>query len=501
MKRTIFIAFVAILGMAAQGCGKIFAEYNKNPNQLEYGKISAVSMLEDVIFYAADGEIYRTYQINGELAQYTVHMYTENIHRYIIRDSYVSGAWNYITRWAGNADHMYELAQQQGDPNLMAIATTLKCKLIADWTDLWGAIPYFEAFQCSSIDGDMNVTPVFDSQEDVYRALLKELSEANQMYRTSVVPESLAASRDILYGGNYAKWQKFTNSLKMRLLMRLSNRDSETGVSDSLKVMLDNPSKYPIFTSRDDAAVLRYSGIEPLVNRFGSVTFQNFTSNARKMAKYFIDLMDEYDDPRIGIFGSQTNSQWAGLVSGYPSTETVAGNAANMNKDVLGDYASPYAFMKYDEVLFILSEAAFRGMIPGGNAAGEEYYNKAVLESIEYWDDVNPSTIYKVTEAQKQQFLAKVAYNGSLEQIMTQKYVAMFWVGYEAYNDIRRTGYPKLPVGPGTANDQEFPTRLVYPISTISTNNDNYKAAVAKFGTDDMHTPVWWSKKAVESGK
>lgn len=501
MKRITYIVSMAAFSIMASGCGKIFAEYNKNPNQLEYGKISAVSMLEDIIFYTADGEIYRTYQINGELAQYTVHMYTENIHRYIIRDSYVSGAWNYIARWAANADHMYELAERQGDKNLMAIAATMKCKLVSDWTDIWGAIPYFEAFQCSSINGDMNVKPAFDSQEEVYRSLLKELSAANLMYETNKTAETLDASRDILYGGNYAKWQKFTNSLKLRLLMRLSNRDSEIGVADSIRTMINNPAKYPVFASADDAAVLRYSGIDPLVNRFGATTFQNFTSNARKMAQYFIDLMDEYDDPRIGIFGSQTNNQWAGLVSGFPSTETIAGSAANINKDAVGDYASPYAFMKYDELLFILCEAAKRGMLPGGDEAAEEYYRKAILESINWWDDVNPSKIYAITEAQKEQFLAKVSYNGSLEQILTQKYIAMYWVGYEAWNDIRRTGYPKLPIGPGTANDHELPTRLVYPVSTISTNNDNYKTAVEKFGTDDMHTPVWWSKKAAESGK
>lgn len=483
----------------ASGCGKIFQEYNDNPNQLEYGTISPASMMKDVIYYSADGVIYRTWQINGELMQYTVHMYTENIHRYIIRDSYVSGAWNYMAKWAANADHMAWLAERDGNSNMLAVALTMRALMVSDWTDVWGMIPFSDAFEGLGLEGEVNTTPVFDTQEQVYRQLLKDLSRANRLYDFSADKDLIETNNDLLYGGDFRKWQKFTNSLKMRLLMRLSNRNKEIGVSDSLQAMVSDPGSYPVFGSNDDNAVLRYSGVEPFVNRFGATTEKNFASNTRRMAEHLMTSMESLDDPRLGCYAVQTNNEWKGLPSGAPASDMVAGECANLNKDVLGDYTSPYAFMKYDEVQFILAEAAQRKMISGGNTKAREYYESAIEASIRYWDSVNDA--YEVTDLAISQFIDKIPYNSTLERIIDQKYIAMFWVGYEAWNDYRRTGYPVLEIGSATDNGGELPTRLVYPISTVSTNNENYKQAVAIQGTDDMHTPVWWSRKAVEQGK
>ncbi|MDE6858236.1 MAG: SusD/RagB family nutrient-binding outer membrane lipoprotein, partial [Alistipes sp.] len=113
-----------------------------------------------------------------------------------------------------------------------------------------------------------------------------------------------------------------------------------------------------------------------------------------------------------------------------------------------------------------------------------------------FWDGINPSTDYRVTELQRRQFLDKVAYNGSLERILTQKYVALYYVGYEAWCDYRRTGYPTLNIGPGTSNEGVLPTRLVYPVRTVSTNEAHVREAIERQGPDNMRTPVWWSRQA-----
>ena len=194
----------------------------------------------------------------------------------------------------------------------------------------------------------------------------------------------------------------------------------------------------------------------------------------------------------------QVDFQWNGRISAFPPTGTVAAGCSTLNKYVLGDYTSPYSFMRYDEILFIRAEAAHKGIVAGGDAAARQYYNEAILASIDHWDEINPSTTYKVTEAQKEQFLNNVYYNNSFEQIMMQKYVDLFWCGYEAYNEYRRTGYPRLPMGTGTDNNGILPTRLMYPINTSATNRENYLEAVGRRGREDMKTPVWWRKKATE---
>lgn len=499
---------ILLTGLWTAACTTNFEEYNSNPNQMPVGGIGPFGIIEDAIFDGADGLLYRTVQLNGELIQYTVHRYTENVHRYIIRDSYVSGAWNHLARAASYADEMRRLAEidrEKGIPeadNALGIALTLRALYVSYWTDIWGEIPFTEAFQGRLNGGQGNTKPRFDTQQTIYTQLLEDLDQANKLFNPSAKIDddqlSMIRSKDLLYGGDFARWRKFANSLRLRLLMRLSNRDAEMGVSEEIRRMVSSPGEYPLFASNDEAAIVKFTGQDPFVNRFGDVAEPSFSSNARLMAENLIDIMDESDDPRIGIYAKQRNNQWTGLVSGYPSSDTDATTSALMNKDVLGLKNSPYSLMRYDEVLFLLSEAAKRGMIDGGDVAAEDYYNRAVLASIDYWDGINPSTDYQVSDLQREQFLKKVAYNGSLERILTQKYVALYYVGYEAYCDYRRTGYPVLNIGPGTSNDGILPTRLVYPVTTVKTNEEHVNEAIARQGADNMKTPVWWSRQAAE---
>ena len=450
---------ICTAGLLPVACTSNFDEYNTNQNQMEMGDVHPLNLLEHILFTGADGMVYRTWLLNNELIQYTVQMYTENVHRYMIRDSYNSGTWNHLARWAANSDHMIEQAVKNGDANSEAIALTMRALFVSNWTDIYGDIPFSEAFQ-----GRNNVLkPKFDTQKEVYTQLFADLERAN--------------------------------SLHMRLLMRLQNRDEEMGVSEKLREIVSNPSRYPVMASNADNAALFYTNVDPFIGHFGTTTLQSFTSNSHRMAEHLVNLMNNTNDPRLGIYAVQQNNEWTGLVSGYPTTETNATNCAYLNKDVLGDYTSPYTFMRYDEVLFILSEAAFRGMIPGGSAAAQQYYEQAVLASIDYWDEINPSPTYEITQAQKNAFMQIVAFDNTLEQILNQKYIALFWEGYEAWHEYRRTGYPNFKIGKGTANDGVLPTRFIYPVTTVDTNHENYLKAIANQGPDNMKTRLWWARK------
>ena len=101
---------ICAAGFLSGACTSNFDEYNTNQNQMEMGDIHPLNLLEHILFTGADGMVYRTWLLNNELVQYTVQMYTENVHRYMIRDSYNSGTWNHLARWAANSDHMIEQA-------------------------------------------------------------------------------------------------------------------------------------------------------------------------------------------------------------------------------------------------------------------------------------------------------------------------------------------------------------------------------------------------------
>lgn len=490
MKRLKYLAVVACAALAA-GCEHMFDEYNSDPNNTEMWQIHPESMMEQLLFSAADELMYGTWQLNGELMQYTVNLQSENIHRYIIRDSYANTPWNYLSKWAANADHMRRLAILKEEPNCQAIALTMRALMVSNQTDLFGSIPFSEAYK--GRDTVAITQPRYDTQQEVYTRLLQDLELANSLY--DVKKPLQTPTKDLIYGGDVSKWRKFTNSLHLRLLMRLSNRDQEMNVTQRIQKIVNDPTTYPVFTSNADNAILTFTNISPNVNRFGKYTEKNFSSNTRVMAEYIIRLMDGLGDPRLVIYARQQNNEWKGLPSGYPTTETINDGSATLNKEVLGDYTSPSTYMRYDEVLFILAEATYRGMLRGGEIEAQKYYEQAILASIDFWDSVNPSSV-RVTQAQKDQYIQKTTYNNTLEQIMTQKYIAQFWCGYEAWADYRRTGYPVLIIGTATDNNGILPTRLMYPSRAQQTNSVHYEEAVREMGGDNMRIPVWWSQKA-----
>ena len=320
---------------------------------------------------------------------------------------------------------------------------------------------------------------------------------AIEMYKLAEKEENttktstIDAKRDLLYNGDVTKWRKFTNSLYLRLLMRVSNR-RDMNSAERIKTVFENPSQYPIFESNEDNATLKYSGTRPFVNDFGD----NATDDSA-MGERFINIMVDSSDPRISVYCNRVSSGanaggYVGITSGAPASvisKQSADGASNSNNTTFRQYTSPYTFMTYSEVLFIKAEAIQRGMMDG--EASETYY-AAVTASLKQW-------IPDISESAVETFLQNgaVAYDATTEIIITQKYVSLFTVGYESWHEYRRTGYPLLVMGEAIRNDGVHPTRFPYPL-VLRSSNKNYAAQLAKMGEDNMKTPVWWSRKAVK---
>lgn len=501
MKRIIYLFCITASLACTWGCTANFEEINRNPNEMDIGNIPSTGLLQEVLYTGAEVLLYRTWQLNGELIQYTVSGTSNNsYHCYVITNSIMESAWNNLFKWASNAEAMRLLAAGQGDAGWEAVSTTLKVLYVSNITDMFGDIPYSQAFRGSS----ENITkPVFDTQRSVYEQLLAALERANELYASA--PPVSNAEADLLYAGDLTKWRKFNNSLYLRLLMRLSNRDREMDIASRIRTVFDNPAEWPVFTSNGDNATFYYDAVEPYVNYFGDMTEASFTNTGRKAARQIIDMMAEPGDPRISIWFKQASGEgWKGQESGMESQEVDKDGISRLRKDNLGDYSSPYSHMKYDEVLFIYAEAIKRGWIPGGDALAETYYNDAIRASIRFWSDINVAGS-AVAESTIERFLANVAYDGTLARILEQKYLALFWTGFEAWHEYRRTGYPELTINPGTQNDHILPRRLCYPTNTVKTNPVNYATTLTRLrnlygGDDDMKTPVWWSEEAVRRG-
>ncbi|HOO66476.1 MAG: SusD/RagB family nutrient-binding outer membrane lipoprotein [Bacteroidales bacterium] len=525
MKKLKIIAICLVVLGSLHSCTKDFEEINTNPNTTLVGMIQPSGMFEPILYNSANQWLNRTWYYNNELIQFTAHTggVTRREHLYFLEDSRDwYGFWNHYAVYGKNIDHMYELAQEEGDASLEAIALTFKALFFANMTDMFGSVPYEEAFTGRKVGGTL--TPRFNTQQEVYEFLFEDLEKANDIYATS--PVFLNPAMDGMYGGDMESWRKFNNSLYLRLLCRVSGR-AEMNVGAKMTEILNNPAKYPVFTSNADNAMVSFSGNDPYISNFGTTTESDFTSSGRKLTRQLIDLTVQTDvngnqvyvDPRLPVIGKKNpitevnpDNIWKGTVSGCTELERseVDRGSSWLNYKVFCRRDAPATYMDYAEVQFILAEAALKGWISGGPAAAKNYYEAGVRASMEKWSEQGAFSdpAVTITSAEINDYLSSPLGSWDLaankeEFLGNQKWLALFWVGMEAYHEYRRTGYPVLTIGEGTIyNDYILPTRFGFPNVTMSTNNANAKAALEEMGgPNDMKTPVWWSKQAITGGK
>lgn len=497
MKKRIFIPLVAaavLLGMTA--CDN-FEDINTDPTSIKYGNAKPLSLIQDIIHGGNWTILYHSVKLNSDLMQYSVYIESgEQISNYIVKPDESKDIWNGIAPKASACQRMYELAEKAGDYNCMAIALTLKAYFVSQLTDIFGDIPYSEAFKAES----GNVTPKYDTQKEIYTSLLTELESANSMYDMTAALDS--PQKDLLYQGDVAKWKKFTNSLRLRLLMRVS-RHQDMNAPAEMRKMLDDPGTYPVFENNEDGAILRFTGVIPNINGYGPAgTLKVKLHSNRRMCSTLVDLMNLSSDPRTGKFvggvASPANSKYLGQYRGIPSgydygeLNVWVGEGASSYSETLETNTQPSTFMSFAELNFILAEAAFRGFIEGDPVV---WYERGVTASVQEWCGADQKTdnLLKNTAT-------KYDPSRGLEMIMEQKYIASFLVGFEAWDDYRRTGLPALTIGPAAQNKDaqgvaHLPERLIYPVISQSTNNKNYNEAVSRMGgRDDMLTKVWWAE-------
>ncbi|MDE7442826.1 MAG: SusD/RagB family nutrient-binding outer membrane lipoprotein [Muribaculaceae bacterium] len=499
----------ALCGLLA--CTQDFEEINTDPNKVLVGQQSPYGMFEKLLYDGATNRCYDTWYYNGDIVQYTVAISTNlRVDTYTdLNNKYFERVWNLFCNHASNAVHMYDLAEKDYDEACKAVALTLKVMNMEEVTAMFGDIPYREAFQARKTG---NTQPVFDSQKEVYEQMFAELEQANEIYAKSPVFKQV--SMDGMYAGDMSKWRRFNNSLYLRLLCRVSGRDRDMdgALSSKLKEIVNDPYKYPVINGNDQNATVQYTGTTPYVNYFYNYTFESYTT--RYMSEEMVSLMDG-GDPRIRAYFYSASGAWVGAISGALPTQDQPSGISKLCAPLLCSATFPITYIDYAEVQMILAEMALKGLIDGGESAAKEYYETALRASCERWAALLASangwdgkTFIKAraitTEDINSFLLSPVgswdAADNKLELIGNQKYVLLFYNGYQAFYEIQRTGYPELTIGEGTgSNNYQFPTRLAYPMSTMATNPHNAAAAIERQGWDgknNMHGNMWYSARA-----
>ncbi len=481
MKRitsTLVASLALLAGVFSTSCTNDFESTNHDPNRLQ--EISPATLLNPMIYTVASNNMYRSWQHTSLLMQNTINFPANptatSIQHYHLSDNIGSAAWNTYYKYLKNAQLMEQSAIEVNEVNYQAIAITLKVWMSASLVDIFGDIPYFEASK-----GDQGILyPVFDDQKDVYMDLLALLEQANSLYDHT---RANVYYPDILFENDSKKWQKFTNSLHLRLLLRTTNKMPEN--YQKMVSMISNPEKYPIINSIAEEATLFMTGISPNVSPWSRV--QDFY-NGRKMGAFFIDNLNDMNDPRRAFFsgtaskiidGERVDIGYKGIPSAYDGPDSQFDyEASNLNR-IIAEPSTKTAILTYSEVLFIHVELAQKGYLQGA----EEYYNKAINASMDYYDLEIDADYFNNP---------LVKYDGTLEQIMLQKYYALYMNDYQQWLEYKRTGLPKLPVTKAMGNGQNLPSRFPYPLDVRTKNKTNYEKVIQKMGSDNINYKSWW---------
>lgn len=487
MKHLIIPFIFALIFLSS--CEKSLEEVNVNPNvPLE---VTPDLLLPNVIRQTVNETMGENWSIGNIVVQHTAKIQFVNEDRYGwgVRD----GMWNTFYSSLRDVNNILIISREKEQKNYEAVGLILKSWMFAMLTDLYGNVPYSEAIMAK----EGNYFPVYDSQEAIYAGILADLKTANEIIGTS----NEAVSGDILYGGKIANWKKFANSLRLRYLMRISDRKD---VSAEMKQIIENPSTSPVFGSNADNAQLSYIKVFP--NQFPLHTTRVGSFDEFRLSKHLGDTLLWLNDPRIKVFSRPTASTekldeaqqlFAGVPNGLDDVTalTYNGGAQFISRvgkvfyeDAITDIGISVAkgnIMTYAELQFILAEAARKSLITGN---AQTYYEEGIKAGFSMFAAELPAEYLSSPN---------VAYNNdnALEQIGLQKWIAFFFNGMEAWIDWRRTGIPSITPGPANLNNNKVPVRYVYPLSEQSLNEDNRKNAVEVQGPDDLNTRVWWDVK------
>lgn len=473
---------IAGLGLVPVSCSRNLDEVNVDTSRIN--EPVASKLLVPVQYNMSAVNYMRANDFTFDIMQVSLDFPNEGntLSRYNITENTGAGFWNNSYKWLKQVKDMKFAAERDNDPNYLAISMVLNAWIYSNLTDTYGDVPFSEA----SILDEGVTQPKFDRQKDIYVKLLDDLKTANSLFVTT----KTLSGTDIFYkaesdANGIANWKKFCNSLSLRLLTRILSKNGEVNVHQRITEIISNPTVYPIFQSNAETVKVNVTGVAPLLPPITRP--QDFTTG-RAASTFFVETLKANNDPRMAMFFGQAKSipananiGYKGAPSGYAYGTTFDYQPSNMNQNLakapLNILIYPYA-----ELQFILSELAFKGVIPGN---AQTYYENGVKATIEQWGSVMPANYFTNPN---------VAYNGTLERIMLQKYIALFFVDQQQWFEKRRTGFPVLPNNGGLLNNGIMPSRLMYPPNPRVLNTSNYQAAVQQMGGDNINVKVWWNK-------
>jgi hypothetical protein len=399
------------------------------------------------------------------------------------------------------------------------VALIWKVFLIHRMTDIWGPVPYTQA-------GSGNESVAYESQKDVYYLMFEDLKVATEALTAALEANpdlNVFGAGDMIYQGKISQWVKFGNTLRLRLAVRISNIDPDKAQVEAETVINGN-----LLETNADDALLNVTSLTSGGN--GMPRMESFYQDV--MSASMESVLKGYNDPRMDEFYTpvEPNSTipnelitnvggYHGMANGFYPDYINHFRAYSVYGHRFKDgtqYITPINIMHAAETYFLKAEGAWRGWNMGGNA--QSFYEKGIEISIKQWKgiDYSQATItnyingtttpiapdnYPYNDPAMTDIPVKFSTNPQkqYEQIMTQKWLALWPISFEAWAEYRRTRLPKIYAKKYSANDnvsvasKRIVTRLPYTDNEKASQPVEIEKAVVLLGGPDLEiTPLWW---------
>lgn len=515
------IGFGLVMGAMMLGCTEGFEDLNTDPLALDIGALEESQVLQGQAFaqaqYVSVNGLHWRFQISQNLFSdiwcqyYATTASGFDSDRYVQVGRWADLAWgSFYGQAAPQIKLVEDLSEANGNDVGNAMAKILRVHAYQRITDYWGPVPY-------SAFGNGELSVPYDSQESMYADFFTTLDDAVAKLQANSGGSSYAGS-DRMYGGDAGKWLKFANSLRLRMALRIKYVDPGKAQAEAEKavtagVIDDNADN--AFVSTDD------TNRNPLETITDWGEFRMSATMESILEGYSDPRMPEYFSPALDGDSDADGSDYEGLLNGQTKvsleTSKNAGHSDLATKfiDVAkGGTNPPIEIMNAAEMFFLRAEGALEGWAMGGTA--QSLYEDGIRASMTQKTAADGAGIdaYIASTDVPVEFEAgsgpvtdiPVAFGADpetqLEQIITQKWIAIYPNGWESWAELRRTGYPKQYARIESENPDvgvtEIMRRMVYVQSEFDTNGEAIQAALSLpelSGGDKNNTKVWWDKR------
>ncbi len=517
MKKTLLI--LSVLLVIFSSCTS-WLDINQNPNDVSKTSVSMSLMLPgcqyDIVEYHSNSSyahmlsqhLTKSGEVSGSFPMITGDLTPQNMDTW----------WS--TYYTLNSDILaiYDKAVEAEDKAYKGIAQVLFVMNSHRLVDIFGDVPYTQSWKPLEFE-----TPVYDKGEDIYADLFVRLDEAISSFEGAISDNYITSSLstvDIMCGGDLNMWLKMANSLKLRLLMRISNvqnvASQVAAIANNCLAVNDNILVNPGFYFESGKMNIFYEDYGWDKNGAPSSSH-----NFYMPTNILVDMLRDNDDPRLRVFiepraelgdpeGGEAdftkygleNERYVGIPFGQQSPPGKE-NSCTIGTGLLAGGSNLSEGAVKGSVLFtgvetnlLLAEAALRGLIPGGDAKAKEYYEASVIAAFErhsealiandYADaDIMIPAITVSAEESAKSYLSQdnSFMNWSLMSSDSEKMAAIGaqkWLNFFGYNpmeawaEYRRTGYPYLKAS-NQAPVSKIMSRMIYPQSEMNKNTINYE--------------------------